>query len=332
MSDITYKEKREEIIRDRLRIKAQHELDRGWNVVKAWAEVALHRGDGNGACADLNISSQVTPQKPDYAVLQFLIAKALASGATRESIMTTRWDISGNCTDGYEREIFARPTKRGQRFVEVKRGSRHSLRLFLTTRCRRCDNCRQARAAIWRLRSKAETSFAVRTWFATLTLRPDRQQYYLAVARDKARRQGLDFDALAYGDQFKRIHAAVSPEITKFLKRLRKNTGAPFKYLIVAEAHKSGLPHYHALFHEKAVAKPLRYEALTDEWKLGFSQFKLVKDTRQATYLCKYLSKSMVARVRASLRYGEHCSLDDLFVIGYDVNTREPMTTKKQIF
>jgi len=45
---------------------------------------------------------------------------------------------------------------------------------------------------------------------------------------------------------------------------------------------------------------------LRRQWTLGFSKFNLVdeKDPRAAHYVCKYLSKTAEARVRASLQYG----------------------------
>lgn len=101
-----------------------------------------------------------------------------------------------------------------------------------------------------------------------------------------------------------------------------------------------GRPHYHILIHETELGSlvdgnPLdilsgldrsgeweaRYYKLggqskrgcfvTDEaflrrnWTLGFTKFQLAETERAASYLCKYLSKSMMARVRASYRYGD---------------------------
>jgi len=102
-----------------------------------------------------------------------------------------------------------------------------------------------------------------------------------------------------------------------------------FSYLLVAEEHRSartsttmvGRPHYHVLIHE-----PLPYELikrdeeyltakgklrvadgamLRKQWGLGFTQFELCTDSRAASYLCKYLSKDMLWRVRASKAYGD---------------------------
>lgn len=103
--------------------------------------------------------------------------------------------------------------------------------------------------------------------------------------------------------QFNKHVNAIGPEIGKFLKRVRKNTGAKLRYLLVAEPHKSGLPHFHMLIHQCDTHIPVRYDDLKSQWRLGFSAWKLT-DYKSASYVCKYLSKSLRARVRASQAYG----------------------------
>lgn len=102
-------------------------------------------------------------------------------------------------------------------------------------------------------------------------------------------------------------------EVQLYIKRLRKK--ARFRYLVVVEAHESGLPHVHFLLHETHDA-PVRHAALKAQWPHGFIDAKLVEpsDTRAAAYVSKYLSKSVLARVRASERYGE----------GFPVSHRDP--------
>lgn len=102
-----------------------------------------------------------------------------------------------------------------------------------------------------------------------------------------------------------------------------------FKYLLVAEEHKSertstdmvGRPHYHILIHElyrgalirpdeyyitqKGVVRVADSAMIKNQWQFGFSQFELCRDSRSASYLCKYLSKDMLWRVRASQNYGK---------------------------
>lgn len=135
--------------------------------------------------------------------------------------------------------------------------------------------------------------------------------YFLAKARSFEGQQGVDFDALPVGEQLVLRHKYISPEITRYLKRIRKQSSAPLRYLCVMESHKSGLPHYHMLVHEQDPALPVRHKLLTDQWLLGFTVWKLcpLGDVRAATYLCKYLSKSTAARVRASVRYGQTTTL-----------------------
>lgn len=128
--------------------------------------------------------------------------------------------------------------------------------------------------------------------------------HFLNRARQEMARHGIDYDALSEEEQFRERVRAISPEITKFIKRVRKNSGAPLRYLWVAERHKSGAPHFHMLVHEVDEASPVRYDVLTSAWWFGFTRFKLIEDTKAAGYVSKYLSKDACARVRASLHYG----------------------------
>lgn len=43
---------------------------------------------------------------------------------------------------------------------------------------------------------------------------------------------------------------------------------------------------------------------LRSQWKLGFTRFQFASGSHEATYMTKYLSKSMLYKVRASYRYG----------------------------
>lgn len=156
---------------------------------------------------------------------------------------------------------------------------------------------------MWEHRARAEVQIAPRTWFGTLTLRPEAHATIGARCRARLARQGIDFDALPFGEQFEERHRMIGVEITKYLKRVRKASAPGFRYLLVCEHHKSGLPHYHLLIHEIEDGC-VKSATLASQWQLGFEQWRLLSDLRQATYLCKYLSKATVARVRASGRYG----------------------------
>lgn len=97
-------------------------------------------------------------------------------------------------------------------------------------------------------------------------------------------------------------HGIVSKELTKYFKRLRKK-GAEFRFVLVAEAHKDGYPHFHALLHERDAV--ITKSTLQGEWPYGFTTCKLVKDERAAHYVAKYLAKDARTRIRASLHYGQ---------------------------
>lgn len=121
--------------------------------------------------------------------------------------------------------------------------------------------------------------------------------------------RGVEFDSLADEDKFRERVATINAEITKYLKRVRKQCSAKLRFLVVAEAHKEemeGLPHFHLLVHETSADAPITKRALQGQWKLGFTSFKLAKDQRGASYPCKYLTKSMLARVRGSKHYGSN--------------------------
>ena len=60
-----------------------------------------------------------------------------------------------------------------------------------------------------------------------------------------------DFDTLSDGEQFRLIHNEIGKEFTLYFKKLRKAAkNTRLRYLLVAEAHKDGFPHYHAFLHE----------------------------------------------------------------------------------
>lgn len=234
-----------------------------------------------------------------------LTDRAVVGGAFQHSVMTREWDVSADCQKPVTREVYARPSRRhGEKWIVVHNRSINPLRVIIHARCRRCAACLRHRSRLWSARAVSETKAAVRTWFGTITLRPERQQWALDSARHKLSRQGIDFDALSEEERFRLRHSFVSQELTRWLKRVRKVSGAPLRFCLVAEAHKSGAPHYHILVHECDPALPVRKEVLKSAWTWGFTRWKLVNDPRAALYVTKYLSKDAKARVRASLHYG----------------------------
>lgn len=158
-----------------------------------------------------------------------------------------------------------------------------------------------------------ETARSSRTWFCTLTLHPQWQhRVFMEEMAIKTSKGWLDADFNQEKEEFLlRCHGGLKLA-TKFWKNVRKpHVGEEpvlLKYLIVAERHISGLPHYHALVHEQA--GHLTYRRLADRWtKYGFFHGKLVDSEelsahKSARYLTKYIAKDMLCRVRASQRYG----------------------------
>lgn len=171
-----------------------------------------------------------------------------------------------------------------------------------------CDCCRRLKAALWTARAEAEVTTGPRNWFGTLTLSPAMHYQIVTRCRVRLRSGGTDFDSLSESEQFAERMTEIGREVTLWLKRIRKESGATLKYLLVAEAHKSGLPHLHVLMHEQEGSVPVRYRTLSTQWKLGFSKFNLVDGKKAARYVCKYISKDAMARVRASLRYGQQAA------------------------
>jgi hypothetical protein len=158
---------------------------------------------------------------------------------------------------------------------------------------------------MWYARALAETEQAQRTWFGTITLNPDAHFMSLARARRQASRRSVLWEDMTEQQQFSAVHRQNGLQLQLWLKRVRKESKASLRFLLVCEAHKSGLPHYHCLVHEQVGSAPVLKRTLKDQWTLGFTNFVLCTDPKQAGYLCKYLSKDARARVRASTAYGQ---------------------------
>ena len=210
-------------------------------------------------------------------------------------------ELHGDCSAPLWHHLFGYPDK-----VMVRLGLEpdRPVAQEMTVRCRKCPECLRHRARLWAARAADEIKVSRRTWFATLTLAPDRalQARYAAHARLDRPHCRADNE----GDLFREMARFVSPEITRFFKRVRKNTAAPIRYLLVCESHKSGIPHWHALIHESGNV-PVLKRKLEEAWSYGFSKFKLVDGDEGSTpyYISKYLAKSALTRVRASKGYGD---------------------------
>jgi hypothetical protein len=171
----------------------------------------------------------------------------------------------------------------------------------IAARCRKCEGCLKHRARLWTARAITEVAVAPRTWFGTLTLAPVHAFRFRLLADRLSERQGSPWSLLEAPEQFQKVAAQVGPDLQRFLKRIRKQSGAVLRYLLVLEAHKSGVPHWHILLHE--CSGTISKRLLEEQWKLGFSHWRLC-DPDAAYYACKYLAKSSLARVRASQSYG----------------------------
>lgn len=190
------------------------------------------------------------------------------------------------------------PSARSLPYTEIRERNA-PLWVDMTVGCRQCPACLRRRAIHWRERAKVECNLANRTWFGTMTLSP--HEHFLAECR-----AGSEFQSATADEQFSLRHRAISPLITNYVKRLRKAAGHDLRFICVAEAHKSGLPHYHMLAHEPHGGAVLRHRLLKEQWPHGFTDWKLVQDgAKAAHYVAKYLSKSSRARVRASVSYGD---------------------------
>lgn len=198
------------------------------------------------------------------------------------------------------------------RYVEVSYTDQHRSKyrtwrgnVEYTVPCRQCINCLKRRRRHWQARVYTELRQADRSWFGTLTIDPEHQFRAALRAEREGSRRGVLWSQMSDADRFNATVRALAPDLTMWLKRVRKNSGAQMRYCLVAEAHKSGLPHFHVVIHHRVV--PVRHKTLKDAWRLGFSDFKLVEDNRSvARYVSKYLAKALGSRVRASARYGNN--------------------------
>lgn len=213
-----------------------------------------------------------------------------------------RWRFAGDCTAPLEMRLAGRPDKL---LVNLGIEPDKAHNGWMHVRCRQCEACLKARSHKWAARAVAELTASTRTWFGTLTVSPDNRVRALYQAQIKCSRVGSDWSELDDKRRFAELIAVLGPEVGKMLKRVRKNCGVSFRYLLVAESHKDGFPHFHLLLHEHEGKVSKR--RLDEAWKLGFTKWRLVEDRgpQPAFYVCKYLAKSALARLRASQEYGQ---------------------------
>lgn len=248
-----------------------------------------------------------------------LAAQALGRGGKLAGPGVIRWNIAGNCLSPRYQEIRGRSARATTLDGHTLQGDLHlnpiarmghvsnwadpPCTLEVLAKCRKCAVCLKARSLEWTYRAKRELQAASRTWFGTMTLTS--QEHFLASCRWQTGKVGRTWAELSPAEQLKAEHEVIGKEITRWLKRVRKESGARLRYLLVVEAHKSGLPHYHVLVHETSPLETVGERTLRRQWKLGHSKFKLVEGNGVAGYVAKYLAKAAEARVRASVRYGQ---------------------------
>lgn len=275
--------------------------------------------------------------------------RAYSQGAVVRSASRLYWDVAGNgrlaCHKPVTREFVGRKPARMSPDMKHAKVITESRVLELDVRCRRCHACLEHRKLYWRALARNEIAGAARTWFATLTVDPQHQVQAAYRAGIRLAKSGIDFDSLDREKQFAERVAEIAPEITKWLKRVRKEASVnlrqkardldgctasrgkscrchklfaytvPLRYLLVVEEHTGGgahhgLPHFHLLIHELDDKYPVRHEVLASQWKLGNTRFKLVdadegEKRKFANYVTKYLTKSILCRARASQKYGQ---------------------------
>lgn len=188
--------------------------------------------------------------------------------------------------------------------------AKDSTRLYLEmrVRCRRCPSCLDWRRKMWAARSVCEM-VGRKTWMGTLTL--DAVSLYKAECAARLWLDGRGVPDPSPSEWTDAVSRQVVPDIQRYFKRVRKNSGARLRLVYVPElGSRTRRLHYHALV--TCIEGGLLKRHLLG-WPLGFTKWKLVKDeSKAAFYVAKYIGKDAVGRLRASLRYGRSEQIVDL--------------------
>jgi hypothetical protein len=254
---------------------------------------------------------------------------ALAAGAVLHTPTYATWDVQGACQ--FPRNVEQAGTGHFQSSPDRQdKEWQQGRTLSMMVPCRKCEGCLKARAWRWGKRAVAEWEQSPRTWFGTLTFSPEERFRLIALTRQRFDAVGVTFEKMSPVERYSELHRTMGPLVTRFIKRLRKGAKASgfeplsFRYLLAVEPHKDWVPHYHMLVHEVSDTDPVRKKALERPWPHGFTQWRLVKDSKQAFYAAKYLRKYSIARVRASECYGEAEEHDLSSQAPRAVNTHRP--------
>lgn len=231
----------------------------------------------------------------------------------KQGVVTTHDCISSFIADYAGSCLSPVPVSRtGREYASWTKGNSPRLLVEGTARCRKCPPCLLARRNYWAAAATHQTQktweAGKRTWFGTLTLTREHQARFRQLAEARYTYSEPSWEELSADDQFKIVCNLIYIEVQKYWRRLRKK-GHKFRYFVVFEKHKSGLPHIHALVHENE--EPILKKHLKAQWPLGHTKFVLVggraaraaPTKKVAWYVCKYLSKSSLARLVASQDY-----------------------------
>lgn len=283
----------------------------GVREVQALASLALKRRNVRRRASDVRAASQVALQSGGQIAPHPFIPDAP---------QVVSWDLAGDCLSPWvmaqvgEGHFYGEKDEKGnvvsRSFWRSDDGASDTWEpgrtLEQKVRCRVCANCLRARGRLWFRRAVVETKLWPRSWFVTLTFRPEERVKLLYETIARVGGQG-PWSRLSAVDRFRELLRTIGPLVTRWLKRLRGPGRAKlrFRYLLVVEKHEDGWPHFHALLHEVSELMPLRKAVIQRQWPHGFSQVRLVDDARGgARYVAKYLSKDAASRVRASKDYG----------------------------
>lgn len=211
------------------------------------------------------------------------------------------WNAAGRCENPQFLTRKALVTDLWGR-VEARENGTRTRYLDMEVPCRRCRNCLWRKALHWAHRATLECEVSPRTWLVTLTF----GAHVRALIRMRAEaRAGESWNDLSQEQVATKLGDEANKYVTLWMKRVRKHTGPGVRYVSVVEKHKDGTPHCHLLVHEARDGQ-VRHKTLTREWTYGFSNAKLVEDGPVAArYVAKYLAKSPISRVRASVGYGQ---------------------------
>ncbi|QIG75998.1 replication protein [Rhizobium phage RHph_N39] len=244
-----------------------------------------------------------------------LASKALAAGASHPQVTRVEWNLNAWCEDPKAVTVVGRGYLKGfyQKKSVASLNPGHLTVELTGLPCRKCPKCLRIRALKWSERAMNQTGNSLRTWWCTFTMNPHWQhRVFMEELARKTQRGYLDADFNDEAKEFLLRCQGGLKLMTKFWKNVRKpqkgEEPIQLKYLLVAERHVSGLPHYHALVHEQAGS--VTYRRLSSRWlRYGFFHGKLVgtddlSPKKAASYVTKYIAKDMLCRVRASERYG----------------------------